>query len=306
MSIVIIGSSNIVKFHIESLTFNKVKILALASTKLNSNNSRNLCNKYNISRYESWSEMINSDIKFNSILIVSKIELTSQIIKQCLKTKKMLFVEKPISYNSKDIKNFINYKNIFVLYNRRFYKTVNEIKRFISSKNNLYIDIKIPEKNTFKFIKNGSHIIDILNFTLNNKLRFFKIINRTINNNFIDIFLGDKKNNFIHILIYFNAPQNYSLEFHYKHVILQLKPIEKLNIYKEMKIISETEKNKIKSYIPDVSATFTDYNNLNFKPGFNDQAKAIKKLINSNVKSKKLCTIKEAFDNIKFIEKLLN
>ena len=75
-------------------------------------------------------------------------------------------MEKPGALKSaylKKIKRISNSK-IFFLYNRRFYSSINEGKRFISSSNQCFTSVKIPDstKNLKQFFTNGCHMIDIL------------------------------------------------------------------------------------------------------------------------------------------------
>ena len=73
--------------------------------------------------------MIHSETNARAIIIATKIEFTQKILDECLKTNRKIFVEKPLSYSDKGLDKYAVYSDrIFVLYNRRFYKSVNYIK----------------------------------------------------------------------------------------------------------------------------------------------------------------------------------
>ena len=70
----------------------------------------------------------------------------------CCRTGKKKFIEKQVFENPKEFKKFIKYKNqIFVGYNRIFYKNINYLKKNITNKKDLNILIKCPV-NTKKVI----------------------------------------------------------------------------------------------------------------------------------------------------------
>ena len=83
--------------------------------------------------------MINHDTKARAIIIVSKIELTEKILDECLKTNKKYLLKNHYHIQIKIKKILVYSENIFVLYNRRFYKSVNYIKKFLKNQKKIFI-----------------------------------------------------------------------------------------------------------------------------------------------------------------------
>ena len=305
MSFLIIGSSKIVEYHIDTLIAQSAEILGLASSKIKSKNSIKICRKYKIKHFEKWKQMIHSETNARAIIIATKIEFTQKILDECLKTNRKIFVEKPLSYSDKGLDKYAVYSDrIFVLYNRRFYKSVNYIKKYLKNKKELYIDVKTPEQNQAKYIKNGSHIIDLLNYVLESEISKFKILYKEINSKFIKVIFKDNKKNILSVLIYYGAAENTSVNFYLKNNLLELKPIENLNVFSGMAIQKEKNSTKLKKYKPILKININDYDNLKFKPGFYEQSRSMIKLIKYNKVDKKFCTVISAIENIKFMMKI--
>ena len=57
----------------------------------------------------------------------------------------------------------------------------------------MYIDVKTPEQNQAKYIKNGSHTDDLLNYVLESEISKFKILYKEINSKFIKVIFKDNK-----------------------------------------------------------------------------------------------------------------
>ena len=136
MEVGYIGSSPISNFHIPALKKNGFKISAIGTTK-NSQTSKAIAEKYRLIDqfcHNGWEEVLNNDL--DAYVICVNVKFTLGILEKALETGKPIFVEKPINYEYKSlekIRNHKNIKNIFVGYNRRFYKTTNELKVFCDS-----------------------------------------------------------------------------------------------------------------------------------------------------------------------------
>ena len=123
-------------------------------------------------------------------------------------TKKPIFVEKPITLSSKKLSQIYKisdkFNKKFVLYNRRYFQSVEFLKNKIKNKKNLF-RIFIPEKKNF-LIKNfdnrlkkkikfhlTSHWIDFFSYLFNKKILGFQ----KINSQYFFYFNKNKKINYI-------------------------------------------------------------------------------------------------------------
>ncbi len=219
-----------------------------------------------------------TDKKIFLFFLAPRIIDTEKILLECLKFKKKIFVEKPISINPKFFDNIKKYHNlIFVGYNRIFYKNVVYLSKKLSLKKNLFVEVSCAENSKKEILTNSCHVVSIL-------LKIFghiKIINLTKNKNFIIAECNDVRKNLIILKFNFKSSQNFSIKIVDKKVIYQLKPLEILEIYNGMKI----EKiDNINFYRPKLIKQVNEYKLTNYKPGVLDQTKLFKNFVNGDTK----------------------
>ncbi len=310
MRIVIIGSSDIVKDHINAFKRIKFKITAIASSRLNSKNSKIIAKKYNIKKiYNHWKQMLQNEL-FDGILIASKIEATYSIMKYALIFNKPILVEKPVSMRSDIIKKLIknNNKLVMVGYNRRCYESVVYLKNFIKkTKEKLIINITIPERSEIKFFySNSVHIIDIIHFIFGKlkMIKNIKILKKNKIGGFISL-LTSKKGHVINIIGNWNSADNFSINLYIKNMKLTLCPLEILTIYKGIKIKEPTELIPIRRYMPKILKIIsTAKHNKKIKPGFHQQALDFHYLIKNNKLKNNSAKLIDSLNNIQLCEKI--
>lgn len=274
----IIGSSSIVTQHLKAARAVGFSLYGITSLNNNSKNTFKLKKRFKIKKiYKNWKKCIeeNGKIKDMNFLIAPRIQDTIKVIKKVLIYKKPILVEKPISRNIKNFNNSIlKSKKIFVGYNRIFYKTVNYLKKNLSSSS--LISVNCPEKDKKKFIDNSCHIISILIYCFGN----LRILKKYKKKNHIICILESKKKLLIHIKIVFNEPSNFSITLSSTKKKINLSPIEELTEYRDLIIKKKKNYNFYKS---SPIKKIKDYN-INFKPGFYNQYKEFKKFSKKNNK----------------------
>jgi len=298
MYISIIGTSSITKQHIEVLRKN-FKILSISATRKNSKNLRKISKKYKINNtFYDWKKSIqfSKKIKNLSFFITSRIEDNEKILEECCKTRKKIFIEKPIFLNSFKFEKFNNFnKQIFIGYNRIFYKNIIFLKKEISDKKNLNIIVNCPESDKKSIYSNSCHIISIL-FFLFGKLSIKRIDKRKNN---INCVIETKFKNLIFLTFNLKNSNNFSIEIYNKKLRYLLSPIENLKIYKgfENKI-----KNNNRIYFPKLKKNLNEFRENKFKPGFLKQSNEFKKFTRGKKIQNNVYFGKRI---IKFIEKIL-
>ena len=129
----IIGSSLIINKHIYAAKKNKFKINSIIS--LNKNNKKSLSilkKKFKIKKTFTNLNKFLIDAKKNksSILIAPRIRDNYKIMKRVLRLNLKTMIEKPVFLNAEKFKEFSNWKkNIFIGYNRIYYKFTDLVKR---------------------------------------------------------------------------------------------------------------------------------------------------------------------------------
>ena len=302
MKIGYIGSGPISNFHIPAIKNNEFKIEAIGSRK-DSTRCKNFASQYQIEEHYckgGWEEVVSKDL--DAFVICVDISATIKVLEKALLTNKPIFVEKPISSNPNTLKRFLNHDNIdnvFVGYNRRFYKTTNKLKDLCLSSKGGTIFLNMPESDygIKQFINNGCHMIDTLRYLVGD----FKIIGKSkkidLENNDLFSFSALCRNQKWDILInaHSQIPANFSITVNSDKSVFELKPIEKLSIYNGIDVIEPTKKEPIRKYMPHLQNSYVE--DSKFKPGFNSMYKNFKLFIEK--KECNICNFKDAYSSIK-------
>jgi len=309
--IILVGTSPIVEYHVKALKKANFEIIAVASSNTNSASHKIFAKKNIIKKsYSNWKEMMNKE-KYDGIVIATRTESTIEILEYAIKQNIPILVEKPISFNSKDIKKIISksHKMIMVGYNRRFYKTINSVKNLISEEENPILASMItPELSNMKdFFNNTSHSLDILRYIFGEiKLTYVKkLIINNVQKGFVATF-SDNKKDIIQFIANWDASDNFSLSVFQNTKKIQLKPYEELSIYNGIDIIQPTDINPIRQYVPKlVEKISLEPVDKYIKPGFYQQSCTFLELIKNKNKSNVSATLIDAYKNIEMCEKLV-
>lgn len=255
----------------------------------------------------------NSEIQY----IVSCLPVTEQkkYCKKILATEKPVLIEKPLHDNFFQLKKIISTTRLFINnkivgYNRRYYQTVNILKKRIKKGGLKNVEITISEnypnlikKYGSKIVKNAlhvgssSHIMDLAIF-LFGPLNLHK--KWSCKKKFISYSAVLSTKNNIPIFLNINSydPSLVGLKVRFDDETLWiLSPIEKLQVYKGYDIIGRSNKIRIRRYFPKNIFTYSESTNL--RPGFYKQ---MKDFINRNYKLS--CKAKESLQLIKLLNDL--
>ena len=303
MKIGFIGSSNISRFHIEAIRNNDFTIEGIGTT-FNSNNCRELSESLNLKEkycVNGWKEVLNKEV--DAFCLCIKTSETAKILNQILKIGKPVLVEKPVSFDYKSLENLVNNpmkEKIFVGYNRRFYETLRKVKKICSeSKHGGTVVVNLPDSGygIEDFLNNSCHMIDSLRYILGDFEIVKKILMKEKNDCYFSSISALCKNERWSILINIkrHMPSNYSININSDNLVYELKPLEKLTIFKGLRIIEPTMKEPIRRYVPNIISTYSEENFL--KPGFDKMYKTFAKFIEN--KDIDFCCIDDAKKTMK-------
>ena len=308
MNLGYIGSGPISNFHIPAIKNNGFNIAAIGTRESSSRcedfaATQNLENVY---CKGGWEEVLSKDL--DAFVICIDIQATITVLDKALATRKPIFVEKPINSNPNKLAKYLNYPNIdnvFVGFNRRFYKTTNKLKDICRDAKGGTIYLNMPENNygLKQFINNGCHMIDTLRFLIGE----FEIIGRTkrINNDFKDInsFSALCKNEKWDILInaHSQIPANFSITVNTDKSVYELKPIEKLSHYCGMDIKEPTKEEPIRKYMPHLKTS--EVEETIFKPGFDSMYRNFRLFVEGRNCS--FCNFKDAYNTLNICWELI-
>ena len=275
MKLSIFGSSKIVNHHIKAAKKNSFKIFSICTSNKNSKNIIEIARKNKINKiFYNWKSFIKNSKDNNcSVLISGRIKDNNKLLNECLKNKLKVLIEKPVFTKVELFNKYLKFKNnIFVGYNRVYYRNILQLKKIILGDRLLNVNIKCPEINKKNILINSCHIFSILHYLFGG----IKIVKKIKNKDYILCLFKTKKN--VPIFIIFNAPDNFSIELNFKKKRVELRPIEKLYIFD--KIIKRKYKNNnvIK---PNLKKVSNEFEISNLKPGFDLQYQNFKKFLNN-------------------------
>jgi predicted dehydrogenase len=304
-----IGSGPISNFHIPAIKKVGIKIKLFYSRNFHKAQIFSKNNKI-VSPEKSFQDFLSKSHSVDGFVLSIKHDITSKYLKKLCTLNKLIFVEKPGSLNAlelKKIKKKTN-SNIYFLYNRRFYPSIREGKKFIDRSKYCFTSVKIPEsiKTIHEFITNGCHVVDLLIFYFGN-LKLIESYKLKKNIGFYFILQSENKG-VISCLLNWGSPQNFEINvFNEKNQRMEIKPLETSFFYDKMKKIEPTKKNPIRYYVPELkSQKLTVHKGIKYKPGFLEQYKDVKKIIQNKKHKYTLCDLDGAIKVLDLIEKIIN
>ena len=171
----IVGSGNIVKFHLPAMRQAGFDVVSCCSS-YKSSAAVEFAKQYDIPTVnESYKDLIDNESEWDALLIAISVEPTLKVLKEFIGMGKPILVEKPVSISSSLIDEIKTHTgHIQVAYNRRFYSSVNYAKKFITTNPNCLIKMFLPDNIDFSIPRhaqeyvrvkeNSVHGLDILNF----------------------------------------------------------------------------------------------------------------------------------------------
>ena len=274
----IAGTSEIVTKHIESLKKNNFKILSILSLNpldnCKSKRILNLKKKYKIKNvfFKLKKFIEHASNNGSALLIASRIKDNEKILKEALKKKLKILIEKPVFLDPDKFNKYFKYhKNIFVGYNRTYYKSFYYIKKLLKKNTPTNIVVNCPEYDKRGVITNSCHSISII-YKLFGKIYFLNKF--SFKNHVCAIFKTNKKQP-VYFVLNLKNPENFSIKINFAGKIVELNPIEKLLITE--RIIKKKFQNE-NIYIP-LKKLQIDELSKKGKPGFDNQYANFRKFI---------------------------
>ena len=270
IKIAIIGAGRMGKFHLETLKDMKnIELVAILTTPNGSENRKKLKNKYKIKNdYENIDEML-SNSNIDAAFIQPSVQNVYPIAKKLLKNKINCLIEKPPALDIKKVLELerLTKKNELISvvgFQRRFYSNLQVIKKYQKQLGSLYsISVEAPEsfdviKNKKKFIKpvlkkwfysNGIHMIDLMLFFANSKIKKIYKITRRIKeklcNNSFNAIIKFEKNLVAQYISNWKSPGGWSIKLYYTNGQVLISPIEKTKIIFPKNKVIEIKNSKI-------------------------------------------------------------
>lgn len=313
---VVIGAGAIIPFHLRAFKDLGFSFTSMIYNK-NVNNANELKNRFEI-------HDISNDIKclenkeFDCILLASSVESLGSLLKELLVYKVPILVEKPVSLSQEFFETISNDAQslVQVAYNRRFYSAVREFKRSLQKIPEYSFAIRLPENswsgpmNLEGFVKNLKintvHGIDLLFYIFGNSLEMMHCESTFVRDRggSITCFLSDARNSGL-LSISNGIPDNYQISAFEWGTRIELKPLESFYAYSGIEVVEPGEDSPIRQYLPRAKSSWQiSQNDIKYKPGFFEQAKAFEAFVETKEISSEAARIGDAQRAVEFCELL--
>ena len=100
-----------------------------------------------------------------------------------------------------------------------------------------------------------------------------------------------------------STPDNFSIKAASNSFIYELRPLECLCIYNEMRVLEPTDISPIRKYIPRKVSEF--YENTDLKPGFNLQYADFYEFVKTRKLSERMCSFEESQKSLQLCHELI-
>jgi len=312
----VIGCGNIATEHSYVAKKLGLKLIGCYTRNFSSKNWKNYTKRFpEVNKYTNIDNLIN-DNNIDIITCAASWDKIPYILPKLLSSKKIILIEKPISFSSKDLKKDIklykkNLSNKYIGYNRRFYNSTNQLLLRIKKGGLLSAKVQVTEnltnaikkfgkkiKNKIFYVSSTSHIIDLCLFLFGRlNLKYSKSINSKRNNSYH--FVGNyinKEKKLVQISIINENPTETGITCYFDDgTTWVLSPLENLRIYNKYLIREYSKKNKIRIYTPNLIKNKVEKSK--YKPGFYEQLRTI-----TQQDKKKLKNIANVYDSLELIE----
>lgn len=303
----IIGSTQIAVSHINAFSKNGLQIDSIASSQ-NSESAKKISNSYGLEYFSNSTNLLNQFDK-DFLVIASSTDSLLPILKSALNLNTKIFIEKPVTSKSDNLKDIKYKKNIQVGLNRRYYPNFQYFKSQIN-KNNFYTgNVLIPEPIDFKnftknnhkkrIINNAIHVFDLLIYLFGNlKIENIEYIYKQKNK--LSVLSFHLYNSKCHIQVQSAANQtlNTQMNFFDGENTYSFLPLEELRVYKGFNV---SVSNKINRYKPKQIHSVNAYDRF-YKPGFIKQTAVFKKIVAGKIVEKP--ELKDIVNSLNLIEKI--
>jgi predicted dehydrogenase len=299
-----IGAGSIAKSHIEAAEEAGFALQSICGN-LNSERARKISQEYKFKNYFSnYESLLNSD--FDAISLITNTEATLKILKILVDYNVPILVEKPVTTHIQEFDQLdLSNNKVLVGYNRRFYSSIQELKKKIENEDFHFAKFNISELSwnsnslqdakTKMVLENSVHSLDLVKYLFGN-YRLEKIQHNLIKNELssILVLIKNNQNKLIEITISFGLPTNNYIEIWFSNNVAVCKPIENYSEFSSMKMFPPDKEVSYKRYIPEeINNWKISEADQRFKPGFLEQYKELRVLVNGG-SAKKGATLKDA------------
>ena len=255
---------------------------------------------------------------WDALIIASSTESMIGLLAVATKTGKPVLAEKPIGYTSSSLDPLLPAnKNVVVGFNRRFYASVQEAKRFIASGAPCLLHLELPEsvqvdsktgtQDVSRVTTNSTHGLDLINYVTGGlTIESMYSVGSAGDNRGRVLIARSNRGDLCSVSANWNAPANFSLTIDRGNERFELRPLEIGALYRGMEVVPPTVETPLRTYKPiKVTSFVPSDDNSTLKPGFLGQSQALLNQIDGK-HSDVAATLQDAKIALQFAEALIS
>jgi predicted dehydrogenase len=255
---------------------------------------------------------------WDALIIASSTESMIGLVAVAAKTGKPVLAEKPIGYTSSSLDSLLpGTRNVVVGFNRRFYASVQEAKRFIASGAPCLLHLELPEsvqvdsktgiQDVSRVTTNSTHGFDLINYVTGGlTIESVYSVGSAGDNRGRVLIAKSKRGDLCSVSANWNAPANFSLTIDRGNERFELRPLEIGALYRGMEVVPPTVETPLRTYKPIKVTNFAPSDdNSALKPGFLGQSQALLNQIDGK-HSDVAATLHDAKIALQFAEALIS
>ena len=255
---------------------------------------------------------------WDALIIASSTESMIGLLAVATKTGKPVLAEKPIGYTSNSLDPLLpGTKNVAVGFNRRFYASVQEAKRFIASGAPCLLHLELPEsvqvdtetgtQDVSRVTTNSTHGLDLINYVTGGlTIESVYSVGSAGDNRGRVLIAKSQRGDLCSVSANWNAPANFSLTIDRGNERFELRPLEIGALYRGMEVVPHTVETPLRTYKPIKVTNFAPSDdNSALKPGFLGQSQALLNQIDGK-HSDVAATLHDAKIALQFAEALIS
>ncbi len=287
MRLAMVGCGNVAGFHVPAMRAVGFDIVSVAGT-VNSVRAQAFAKEHRINNcFSDPAALLQNSSEWDALLLTTPVSVTTDYIRSVAPIGKPILVEKPVALDHRELGPLLEFKNVLVAYNRRFYASVQYSKEFVDSHNNVFLKVSIPEQRKdpehnkdyperlpIMSYENSVHLYDLMNY-LAGKVKWSAVSTISETDKYLAVIaLGESDRGItVQLDTCFNSPDNFAINIISDDQRVEMRPIEVARYYRGMNINEPTTDTPIRTYVPNMIEQIVSKEENGLKPGLFGQAK---------------------------------
>ncbi|MFC4357688.1 Gfo/Idh/MocA family protein [Halobium salinum] len=312
LSIALVGSGPISRYHVPALESVGLSVDAVASMNPESDTVDGLAAMFGIDRTyrgDGW-ENIFEGRELDGVVVATHVEGTPEALRRCLDLDIPVLVEKPVAWTAAAVGSLRRdaHERVLVGYNRRYYRTTWEAVQFLSDHDPVLATVELPAATDLRsFLDMSVHGVDLLRHLFGD-LEVLDTREHTVDDELrgFTATLRSGAGDLVTVVGNWNAPSNVSISLDCGDTRFRIEPYEQARTYRGLRIEEPTSEIPVRRYIPrEVDSTDLEPVDFEYKPGFHRQARAFRRVVEGDSVSEPTATLRDAERALRLCESLL-